>query len=190
VRAWRLKVTELALNPFFEKAAAVYPDFNYQSFQFEDAVWQLAQEQPAALLNPHYNSWDELLLAAVDRVQADISEAGSTPARFTWGQHTALHMRHPFSRMLPALLARCLDMPVQPLPGAADMPRVQGSTFGASERMVISPGHEDEALFHMPGGQSGNPLSAYYRAGHQAWVEGKPTPLLPGKTEHVLTLVP
>mgnify|MGYP001602180343 CR=1 FL=1 len=190
VRAWRLKVTELALNPFFEKAAATYPDFSYQSFQFEDAVWRLAQEKPAALLNPHYTSWDDLLLGAVDRVSAEIEQAGSTPAGFTWGRHTALRMRHPFSRLLPGFLARFLDMPVQPLPGGADMPRVQGATFGASERMVISPGREDEALFHMPGGQSGNPLSPYYRAGHDAWAEGKPTPLLPGPAQHVLTLQP
>jgi penicillin amidase len=190
VRAWRLKVADLALAPFFEKATATYPDFTSQSFQFEDAVWRLAQEQPAALLNTGCNSWPDLLLAAADRVGADIRQAGDTPATFTWGRHTALRMRHPFSRMLPGPLARLLDMPVQPLPGAADMPRVQSASFGASERMVISPGHEDEALFHMPGGQGGNPLSPYYRAGHEAWVEGRPTPLLPGKTEHVLTLAP
>ncbi len=190
VRAWRLKVAELTLAPFFEKASATYPDFTYQSFQFDDAVWRLTQEQPATLLNPDYNSWNDLLLAAADRVLADIRQGGDTPATFTWGRHTALRMRHPFSRMLPGPLARFLDMPVQPLPGGADMPRVQSASFGASERMVISPGHEDEALFHMPGGQSGNPLSPYYRAGHDAWAAGKPTPLLPGPAQHVLTLKP
>ena len=190
VRAWRLKVTELVMNPFFEKATAVYPEFSRQSLPTEDAVWRLVQEQPTALLNPDYTAWDDLLLAAADRVLTDIDEAGTTPARFTWGEHTKLRMRHPFSRILPAFLARCLDMPMQPLPGGADMPRVQSATFGASERMVVSPGHESEGLFHMPGGQSGNPLSPYYRAGHDAWVEGKPTPLLPGPAQHTLTLQP
>ncbi len=190
VRAWRMKVTELTLAPFFEKAKAADPGFVASGFQTEDAVWRLTQEQPLSLLNPDYTAWDDLLLAAADRVNADIAKAGSTPARFTWGNYTQLRMRHPFSRMLPSMLARFLDMPSQPLPGAADMPRVQAPTFGASERMVISPGHEDQALFHMPGGQSGNPLSPYYRAGHEAWAEGKPTPLLPGPAQHVLNLSP
>jgi penicillin amidase len=42
----------------------------------------------------------------------------------------------------------------------------------------------------MPGGQSGHPLSPFYRSGHEAWVHGEPTPFLPGKTEHTLVLKP
>ncbi len=37
-----------------------------------------------------------------------------------------------------------------------------------------------EGYFHMPGGQSGHPLSPFYRAGFAAWAEGRPTPFLPG----------
>jgi penicillin amidase len=33
-------------------------------------------------------------------------------------------------------------------------------------------------------------MSPFYRAGHDAWEEGKPTPFLPGKAEHTLKLVP
>jgi len=68
------------------------------------------------------------------------------------------------------------------------MPRIQGQTFGASERFAVSPGHEEEGIFEMPGGQSAHPLSSYYIAGHEAWVKGEPTAFLPGKTEHVLAL--
>jgi penicillin amidase len=70
------------------------------------------------------------------------------------------------------------------------MPRVQGPSFGASERMVVAPGHESEGFAHMPGGQSGHPLSPYYRAGHAAWVRGEPTPFLPGPAQHTLVLQP
>ena len=49
------------------------------------------------------------------------------------------------------------------------MPRVQDGAFGASERFAVSPGHEDQGYFHMPGGQSGHPLSPYYRAGFMDW---------------------
>ena len=190
VRAWRLRVAELTLSPFLAQAREAYPGFSYATFQYEDALWQLTHEQPVRLLNTEYPNWDSLLLAAADDVLAETKAAGVTPARYTWGGYNTLAMRHPFDSFLPGWLARCLDMPAQPLPGGADLPRVQSPTHGASERLVVSPGHEAEGFFHMPGGQSGHPLSPYYRAGHDAWVKGEPTPLLPGPTQHTLLLKP
>jgi penicillin G amidase len=70
------------------------------------------------------------------------------------------------------------------------MPRVQDGAFGASERFAVSPGHEEDGYLHIPGGQSGHPLSPYYRAGFLAWAEGKPLPFLPGSVQHRLTLEP
>lgn len=70
------------------------------------------------------------------------------------------------------------------------MPRVQSPSHGASQRLVVSPGREEEGLFHMPAGQSGHPVSPYYGAGHEAWEEGRPTPLLLGDVVYELTLVP
>lgn len=42
----------------------------------------------------------------------------------------------------------------------------------------------------MPGGQSGHPMSTYYRAGHSAWVRGEEPPFLPGPVQHELLLKP
>ena len=42
----------------------------------------------------------------------------------------------------------------------------------------------------MPGGQSGHPLSPFYRAGHAAWARGEATSLLPGPAVHTLRLEP
>ena len=70
------------------------------------------------------------------------------------------------------------------------MPKAQGPDFGASERFSVAPGDEANSLLHMPTGQSGHPLSDYYDAGHSDWVNGMPSPFLPGKAEHTLTLVP
>jgi penicillin amidase len=53
---------------------------------------------------------------------------------------------------------------------------------------VVSPGHEEAGIFHMPVGQSGHPMSPYYRKGHEAWEEGRPTPFLPGRPVHRLRL--
>ena len=81
-------------------------------------------------------------------------------------------------------------MPADPLPGDGNMPRVQAPGFGASQRMVVSPGREADGIIHMPGGQSGHPLSPFWGAGHAAWVQGEATPFLPGEARHVLALRP
>ena len=70
------------------------------------------------------------------------------------------------------------------------MPRVQGPAFGASQRMVVSPGREAEGYFQMPGGPVDHPMSPFYGAGHNAWVHGEPRPLLPGEPRYILKLLP
>ena len=75
-------------------------------------------------------------------------------------------------------------------PGDSFMPRVQHRRSGASERLVVSPGREQDGILHMPGGQSGHPLSPFFLAGHEDWVTGTATPLLPGPTEYLLELIP
>lgn len=107
----------------------------------------------------------------------------------TWGKRNIARIKHPFSRAMPFLSA-VLDMPATPLAGDNNMPLVAAPTFGASQRMVVSPGHEEQAIFTMPGGQSGHPLSPFYGAGHDDWLQGKPTPLLAGETRHTLQLTP
>src|SRR3546814_18840918 len=81
-------------------------------------------------------------------------------------------------------------MPPDQLDGDGNMPRVAAPRFGASERMVVSPGHEADGIAHMPGGQSGHPLSPFWGSGHDAWVHGRPRPFLPGDTATTLTLAP
>jgi penicillin amidase len=189
VRSFRLHAAALALAPFTAQAEQQYAAFSWRGLPYEDAVWQLVNERPANLLNPGHSSWEALLLAAIDQVSADVEKAGSLKL-FTWGARNRLAMQHPFGRFLPSRVAQLLNMPADPLAGDNDMPRVQGPRFGQSQRLVVSPGREDEAIFHMPGGQSGHPMSPFYRAGHEAWVKGEPTPLLPGPTQHTLTLNP
>jgi penicillin amidase len=70
------------------------------------------------------------------------------------------------------------------------MPRVQAPAAGASERLAVSPGHEEDGYLHMPGGQSGPPLSPHYRDGHLAWARGEPTSFMPGATVSRLVLRP
>jgi len=190
VRRWRDFVADRALGPICEPCAESYEAFDFRRLNYEEPLWRLVQERPPHLLTADYLTWDDLLLAAVDDVLRWADRQNRPLARLTWGARNTARIQHPFSRFLPPPLARLLDMPAEPLPGDNDMPRVQSPTFGASERFVVSPGHEEEGICHLPGGQSGNPLSPFYRAGHEAWAHGEPTPFLPGPTAHTLRLHP
>jgi penicillin amidase len=165
-------------------------EFSFGSItQAEGSLWRLVTERPPHLLDPRFASWDGQLLAAIDTVITTLTSDGRALVDRTWGERNRAAIRHPLSLAVP-LLSRWLDMPEDQLPGDSFTPRAQGPGFGASERMAVSPGREQDGYFHMPGGQSGHPLSPYYRAGHDAWVKGEPTPFLPGPAAHTLTLRP
>ncbi|RUQ37868.1 MAG: penicillin acylase family protein [Candidatus Competibacteraceae bacterium] len=190
VRAFRLAVWQRVFDPLTAACRQADPRFDYSAFrQSEGPLWQLIARRPQHLLDPRYPDWSALLLAAADASDTELRADGRPLAAHSWGDYNQVHIQHPFSRVLPWLGA-WLDLPTQALPGDLHMPRVQTPSSGASERLVVAPGQEAAAILHMPGGQSGHPLSPDYQAGHQAWITGSPTPLLPGSPVHRLRLQP
>jgi penicillin G amidase len=189
VGAFREEVEARAWYMLIAPARAQAPDFHFiVPDSFEGPLWRLLDARPEHLLAARYKSWRDFLLQAADAA-AVLPGACATLADCSYGRVHYLVMQHPLSKALGPL-GRVLDMPRVPLPGDNDMPRVHARTWGASERFDVSPGHEAEGIFEMPGGQSGHPLSPYYRAGHDAWLGGRPTPFLPGATAHRLELKP
>ena len=150
-------------------------------------VQRLLTERPPRLVPPPYKDWNALTAAILHDMTDAIQNAGAGLGGFTWGaiNHAGIH--HPLARVIP-LLGLVTDPPDVPLAGDTVVPRVTHPGFGASERLVVSPGHEASGLFDMPMGQAGNPLSPYYGAGEADWVAGRPTPLLPGPVRWRLTL--
>jgi penicillin amidase len=191
VRAWRLAVIDRIMNGLTAPAqVALGKDFVMPDLpQIEGVAWQLVTEKPAHLLPRKFATWDALLSDAAQEIVGELDKKGPLPRR-TWGERNTAHICHPLMRALPKFTERWLCMPAEPLAGDANMPRVVAPDFGASERMVVSPGHEEDGIIHMPGGQSGNPLSPFWGAGHEAWVHGEPTSFLPGKATHTLTMKP
>ena len=192
VRDFRTRVAKEVLDPIYAPVRALYPQAE-PGTRSEQPLWSILEARPAYLLPDSEKSWDALLLdaATLTARTAQLEAGGSEPLRdCTWGELNMLAMRHPLSAAFPGWLSARLDMRAQPMPGDIHMPRVQGPTFGASERMVVSPGREGEGIFHQPGGASGHPLSAFYRAGHDDWVYGRATPFLPGEAKYRLTLRP
>jgi penicillin amidase len=190
VRAFRLAVAEAVLVPLTAPCKAADERFSWNRIPFwEGPVWALVTTRPAHMLDAKYATWDALLLAAADATLAELTKDGARLAAQTWGARNTTLIQHPLSRAVPSL-GRFLDVPPAQLPGDSHMPRFQAPASGASERLVVSPGREAEGIFHMPVGQSGHPLSPYYRDGHEAWEKGEATPFLPGAAVNVMTLVP
>ena len=188
---FRLRAVQAALSPVTARCRAADPRFLLLDLhRLEGPAWALLSHRPVHLLDPRHDSWESLILSVVDAMLAHESADGATLAGKSWGRMNRAKRRHPLSEAVP-WLSRWLDMPADPLPGGwFDMPRIQGPDFGASERMVVSPGREKESLFQMPCGQSGHPLSPFYRKGHADWVEGRTSPLLPGPPAGTLVLKP
>jgi penicillin amidase len=191
VRAWRLAVHARLLDGLTAPAqAALGDDFTMPDLpQFEGVAWPLVTQRPDNLLPRRFDSWNALFEDAAMEVRDELAGQGPL-ARRSWGERNTARICHPLSMALPAFAKQLLCMPFDPLDGDGNMPRVAAPDFGASERMVVSPGHEADGIIHMPGGQSGNPLSPFWGAGHDDWVHGRATPFLPGRTEHTLRMLP
>lgn len=188
VRAFRLAVLDRAMAPLLAPVLKLDPKFRYSRiWQSEGPLWALVTERPMHLLDSKYADWNALLIDSMQSVIADLTKDGRKLSERTWGERNAAKIQHPLSKAVPAL-SRFLDMKNDPLPGDDHMPRVHSPTNGASERFVVSPGHEDQGYFHMPTGQSSHPLSPYFGAGHEAWLKGEKTPFLPGPARYTLTL--
>lgn len=132
-------------------------------------------------------------LGTVTMVVTTLRAQPCGPAARKWSERNRGNIHHPLAPALRGWLARFIDKPNHALPGDHQMPRVAAPGFGASERHAVAPGDEAHGTLgmprgSMPGGQSDNPLSPYFGAGHEDRVKGRAAPLLPGPVKHTLSL--
>jgi penicillin amidase len=190
VRAFRTHFVREVMTELTEPARTIDANFDYsRSLRGEGPVWQIVTARPAHLLHPKYKTWEDHILASVDAAIAELTEGGRPLAERTWGEANRAQILHPLASAIP-WFGRYLNMPGDPLPGDVYTPRASSPRNGPSERMVVSPGRENEGIMHMPTGQSGHPLSPFYGDQYRAWLNGEPTPFLPGATVSTLTLTP
>jgi penicillin amidase len=106
------------------------------------------------------------LAAALVHAKRELGDVDGPAWRWENVRHANIH--HPLE--LPALSA--LELPIQGGPGTLN-PSSGSGTHGASWRMVVELGPEISARSIYPGGQSGHPLSPYYRDRLDKWVAGE-----------------
>ena len=194
VRNFRINLRDLVFSEFNASLGKLDDSYKFRSIQhqIETPLWQLVNQQSDNFLMRPLSSWSAVFEQALQQTISDMKVSPSEQAQplsaATWGQQNTTAIQHPLSKGIP-FIGKWLDMPATPLSGDSYMPKVQGKAFGASQRMVVSPGHEERGIFHMPTSQSGHPWSPYYGLGHSDWEQGKPSPFLPGKTKYTLTLL-
>jgi len=131
---------------------------------------------------------DTLLAATLEAALADLGgRYGEDMDAWRWGTaHQARHEHRPFGRV--RWLAPLFDISV-PTPGDAytvnvgrsrleDGARPYANTHAASLRAIYDLSNPDNSLYIHSGGQSGNVLSAHYRAFTQAWANGEYIPMV------------
>lgn len=162
----------------------------YVKRDLEPAVWQLIKAQPTSWVNPQFTNWEQQLQGAFEQTLTQLtSRFGNNIQNWQWGKVNELAIEHPFAKQMP-ILSKLLNMPTALGFGDSYMPAVQKRSFGASQRFIVQPGHLKNAILTIPGGQSGHPLSEFYRAGFDEYVKGKHTPLLPQALMHQIEITP
>ena len=190
IRTFRKRAHELFLLAL-QARMGLYPDRHtrHLRWQLDGPLTRILDSEAEHFLPRGMQSWDEFLALALKLTIEGMTMGGRDMADATWGARNYAQIRHPLSHALP-FLGRILDAPPSPLSGDLNLPRVEHRAFGASHRAVVSPGREENGILNMPTGQSGHPLSPFYNAGHNDWLEGNPTPFLPGPVFTSMTLTP
>lgn len=187
---WR---DEVYRTLFGELDAQLTQQWPQASYLMANSRWDETVMRVIASDNPHwlpapYRSWADFVVAQLDAVvAAAVKEAGSLE-KASWGEVNKASIMHPIAKALG--ITKGLSVPADPLSGDHNVPHVNRPGFGASCRLVVSPGDRDSATLVTPGGQSGHPLSPWFLAGHEHWVKGTAFPLKAGEVKSTLTLMP
>ncbi len=98
-------------------------------------------------------------------------------ADWKWGNTIPLIIRHPLSSGLP-FARRWLDVGPYPQAGMGTTVKQTTQHIGPSMRMVVDFSNMDDSLQNIVLGESGQPLSPYYRDQFEAWYAGQSFPML------------
>jgi len=184
-----------AITAHLKKQGLLTPDFDTSALwllsrQSEGALLRLRDEKPRHWLPNGVSSWQDWTQDMLNSVLDQLAKKHGGLEKARWGAENRLNMGHPIARSLPGFMADFINMPADELAGDSNMPLAQHPQAGQSMRFSVAPGREGNGFLVLPAGQSGHPLSPYYTSGHQDWLSFNQTPLLPGKPEQTLTLLP
>lgn len=179
----------LLLEPKLGQEWRVY-DWPESSFAQEEII----MHAPPQWLPKGYKDWDELLTTAVSKGLED-AKAPHDLAKWTYGSMHVVELEHPLYRLMP-WVKRWTGTGAQPQSGGHTTVKQVGRSFGPSQRFTMDWSDPDASTGNIVMGESGNPLSPYYRDQWEAWYGGTTFALpfsdvaVDAATKHTLRLAP
>jgi penicillin amidase len=158
------------------------------------AMEEIVMHASADWLPPGYKDWDAALTEAVRRGM-DRGKAPADVSRWTYGSWHVIDLEHPLASFLP-IVGRIAGTGPQPLSGDTVTVKQAGRTFGPSQRFTMDWSNIDGSTENIVLGESGNPLSPYFRDQWNEYMSGTTfaLPFSPAavgaQTRHTLRLLP
>jgi len=139
----------------------------YLKYPFDWKIFELTTTDPEHMIfddtrTEKIELRDDIIILSFVQTFEDLKEEED----LAWSSYRPVHIDH--VAKISGLGSGALE-----LSGSGDAINALRSRFGPSWRMVVGMGDAPEAYGVYPGGQSGNPASAYYKNMIQTWAEGK-----------------
>lgn len=193
VRRFRSTLINQLLAPVNKELESHKLSTSYIARNIEPSIWALLQQQPKDWLpngNVDYTEFVETAYRVTkEKLFKQFNVRSTDLSELRWGNVNALAVKHPFSGTL-GRFSELVDMKVVEGFGDSYLPAVQSNSFGASQRLIVKPGNEENAILTIPGGQSGHFLSSFYRTGFDDYAAQRKTPLLPLEQQHKIVFTP
>ena len=206
MRAWdgRLTTSSAAASLVTQARRALWPlllepKLGADAKQYRWAEQNFAEEEIVMHASPDwlpsaYKNWDALLTDAV-RKGMDEGKAPADVARWSYGSWHTVQIEHPLARFLP-FISRLAGTGPQPLSGDTTTVKQAAHSIGPSQRFTMDWSQIDGSTENIVLGESGNPLSPYFRDQWQDWYGGTTfelpfsEPAVAAQTRHTLRLLP
>jgi penicillin amidase len=149
---------------------------------------------PSPWLPGNFKDWDALLTEAVQR-GLDAGKAPADLSKWNYGSWHVVDLEHPIYQLLP-IVKGWAGTGAQPLNGDTTTIKQVGRAFGPSQRFTMDWSAPDASTENIALGESGDPVSPWYRDQWAAWYGGTTFPLpfsqptITEQTTHTLQLVP
>jgi penicillin G amidase len=185
----RAALWPLMLKP---KLGKLWTDYHWGEANFAEE--QIVMHGDPEWLPPGYTNWNALLTEAVRKGMED-GHAPVDLSRWAYGSWHVMDLELPLARFLP-LIGRIAGTGPQPMSGDGVTVKQVGRAFGPSQRFTMDWSNIDGSTENIVLGESGNPLSPYFRDQWKAWYGGTTFPLpfsreaVAAATRHMLRLLP
>lgn len=170
---------------------------DWQVYKWAESAFaqeEIIMHAPAQWLPKGYANWDDFLAACVKEGLAE-DHAPATLSKWRYGYAHPVDLEHPLYSLLP-YFKKWTGTGAQPQSGDGSTVKQVARTFGPSQRFTMDWSNPDGATENIVMGESGDPLSPYYRDQWSYWYNGKTFALpftdasVAASTSHTLRLLP